>query len=106
LSSTFEIEHIREAAADRDFYARIKLFEYLGARFPGCGRAADVEREFAFALRLGVEFIERLCGGGSRAAHEAEHEAQHRDRRDADGFGRNISPDDGHDLLPLLFCRG
>ena len=67
------VEHVGEAAADRNLDAGIAVLENLRARLPGRRRAADIERERAFALwpwHRDRRAIARLRGG--RRGNDAE----------------------------------
>jgi hypothetical protein len=54
------VQHVGKAAAGCDLDAGKALLEHLGPGFPRRGRAADIERERAFALGFGVNIVERL----------------------------------------------
>ena len=98
------VEHVGEAAADRDLDAGKALLEHLGAGFPRRGRAADIERECAFALGFGIKIVERLSASGRCRGEAGE-------QRKAGGGGEPASDGGSHDgppqvVLTELFWAG
>ena len=58
------VEHVAEAACDRDLDAGIALLEDARRRLPRRGRPADIEHERAFGFGRGVDGVGALRAGG------------------------------------------
>src|ERR1700731_928538 len=66
------VEDVGEAAADRHLDAGKAVLEHFCAGFPRRRRSADIERERAFVLGLGIRIVERLGAGWQRRDEAGE----------------------------------
>ena len=91
------VQHVAEAACDRDLDAGIALLEDARRRLPWRGRPADIEHERAFGFGGGVDRVGGLrVGGEGRRRHKAEQGK----RRGDTASVREC----GHDCPPQYFC--